>query len=229
MSLLANVFSTVLSSLLAFPQERPVFLREYSTKHYTVAAYIASRFTMELVVTAAQVVISSLLTYFMVGFSATYGLFWAILYVLAITSTALGVLIGSSVKDPMVALEFLPLVFMPQIFVCRILCAAPPNPVWLRWIAYIFPLTYATRLVLVAEFDGRCGDLVPNYCDAVLMNVEANPDDTWWYWIVLCLRLSSSDSWRSFFSDERQTSSIRSLIVYRKAVVYDWKGLDVNR
>lgn len=184
-SLLANIFSTILPSVLAFPEERPVFLREYSTKHYTVAAYFASRFAMELVVTAAQVVISSLFTYFMIGFSATYGLFLAILYVLAMNSTALGVLLGSSVKDPKVAPEFLPLVFMPQILFAGFFVPPDLIPVWLRWIAYIFPLTYATRLILVAEFDGRCDGLVPNYCEEVMMNVEANPDDTWWYWIVL--------------------------------------------
>ena len=64
MALLANVFSTALPSLIAFPEERPVFLREYSTNHYSVTAYFSSRLSMEFLVTAAQVTVSTLITYF---------------------------------------------------------------------------------------------------------------------------------------------------------------------
>jgi len=114
LALMANMFSTTLPALVAFPEERPVFLREYSGGCYTVVAYFVSRFTMEVVVTAVQVTISTLITYFMVGFSQPYGLFWLVSYAMAMTSTALGVLVGSSVADPTVAIEFLPLVFMRE-------------------------------------------------------------------------------------------------------------------
>ena len=186
-SLLANVFSTALPALVAFPEERPVFIREYSTNHYSVTAYFLSRFTMELLVTAVQVTVSSALTYGLVGFHAPYGPFWACLYALAMTSTALGVLLGCSTKDPGVAMEFLPVVFMPQILFAGFF--APPDliPVWLRWVVYVFPLTYATRIVVVNEFDGngQCQGLDPDPCEMVLSNVEADPDDLWWYWLIL--------------------------------------------
>ena len=87
MALLANVFSTAIPSLIAFPDERPVFLREYSTNHYSVFAYFASRLLMELFVTGAQVTVSSIITYFLVGFSAQYGYFWSGLYLMACAST----------------------------------------------------------------------------------------------------------------------------------------------
>lgn len=115
MSLMANIFSTALPSLTAFPEERPVFLREYSTNHYTVLAYFLSRLTMELLISGVQVSVSAVLTYFMVGFNGDFGVFWAGLYLMACSSTALGVLVGSSVANPSVAIEFLPAVFLPQI------------------------------------------------------------------------------------------------------------------
>ena len=87
MALLANVFSTALPSLIAFPDERPVFLREYSTNHYSVFSYFGSRLLMELLVTGVQVTVSSILTYFLVGFSAHYGIFWSGLYLMACAST----------------------------------------------------------------------------------------------------------------------------------------------
>jgi hypothetical protein len=69
---------------------------------------------MEFFVTAVQVSVSSVITYFMIGFSSNYGYFWACLYSLAMTSTALGALLGSAVEDPSMAIEFLPMIFMPQ-------------------------------------------------------------------------------------------------------------------
>jgi hypothetical protein len=41
-------------------------------------------------------------------------------------------------------------------------------------------------LSLVAEFDQDCGSDEANAnCDMLLDNIDANPDDTWWYWLVL--------------------------------------------
>ena len=194
MSGLANVFATALPSLVAFPEERPVFMREYSTNHYSVVSYFSSRLTMELVITALQVLVSSLLTYFLMGLTATFGLFWAVCYVLAMTSTALGVLIGCAVKDPGVAVELLPMVFMPQILFSGFFIPPELIPVWLRWLNYVFPLAYAIKLLVVAEFEACSLDpTIPvnmNNCARVMENVQAYPEDTWWYWIVLLVQFA---------------------------------------
>jgi hypothetical protein len=57
MVLFMSMMGTALPSLLAFPDERPVFLREYSTDHYSVVGYFASRFTMEAAITCLQVLV----------------------------------------------------------------------------------------------------------------------------------------------------------------------------
>ena len=116
LAMMANMFSTTIPSLVAFPEERPVFLREYSAGCYSVVSYFVSRLTMEVMVTAAQVTVSTMITYLMVGFQQSYGLFWLATYVMALTSTALGVMIGSSVTDASVAIEMLPAVFMRECF-----------------------------------------------------------------------------------------------------------------
>lgn len=191
MSLLANVFSTTLPSLLVFPQERPVFLREYSTDHYSVFSYFMSRLTMEFLVTAVQVTISGTITYFCVGFEGQFGIFYLDLYLLAMTSTALGVLLGSSVEDPSSAVELLPGAILPQILFAGFFVPPELIPGWLAWLRYICPLTYAVRIALANEFDGRCDDVVeedpsiPNYCETVLDNVGVDVDETWWNWLVL--------------------------------------------
>jgi hypothetical protein len=54
MVLLTSMFGSAQPELLAFSQQRPVFLREYSTNHYSVVAYFISRLSMEIFVTALQ-------------------------------------------------------------------------------------------------------------------------------------------------------------------------------
>jgi ABC-2 type transporter len=115
MSLMANMFSVILPALLAFPEERPVFLREFSTSHYSVAAYFTSRFTMELFVNGVQVTVSTTLTYFMVGFTLPYWTLWTAAYLIGCASSAIGVMVGSATESASDATEFLPAVVMPQI------------------------------------------------------------------------------------------------------------------
>jgi hypothetical protein len=71
MALFMCVMGTALPTLLIFPQERPVFLREYSTNHYSVLAYFMSRFAIEAFITAVQVFVTAVLTYYMIGFKVS--------------------------------------------------------------------------------------------------------------------------------------------------------------
>ena len=86
---------------------------------------------------------------------------------------------------------------MPQILFSGFFVPPSLIPAWLRWLTYVFPLAYATKIVLVAEFDGACDGSettvsnpdgttsVINYCDRVLTNTQAYPEDVWWYWCIL--------------------------------------------
>lgn len=57
MILMMSMFGTAMPTLLSFPEERPVFLREYSTNHYGVVAYFISRLAMEALVTFLQILV----------------------------------------------------------------------------------------------------------------------------------------------------------------------------
>lgn len=88
------------------------------------------------------------------------------------------------------------MIIMPQILFAGFFIPPDLIPSWLRWLTYVFPLAYATKIVLVAEFDGACDDSETistpngttsiNYCDRILTNTKAYPEDVWWYWIILC-------------------------------------------
>ena len=55
--LMMSMFGTAMPTLLAFPEERPVFLREYTTNHYGTLSYFMSRLVMEAVITFLQMLV----------------------------------------------------------------------------------------------------------------------------------------------------------------------------
>jgi len=188
MVLMMGMFGTAQPALLSFPEERPVFLREYSTNHYSVLSYFMSRLTMEATITFVQVLVQITISYFMIGFQANFGVLLLICYALAMSSTALAVMLGCSVEDPKLAQEMLPLLFVPQMLFAGFFVTPSLIPVWLRWAQYLCSLTYAVRLALIAEFNQDCGsDLADKNCEKLLVDVDADPDESWWYWLVLVL------------------------------------------
>ena len=125
----------------------------------------------------------------MIGFQAGFGIFFAAVYMLAMTNTALAVLLGCSVEDPKLAQELLPILFVPQMLFAGFFVTPDLIPAWLRWARYLCTLTYAIRIILVEEFY-NCNPLNEaenNRCNELLENVDADPDETWWNWLVLLL------------------------------------------
>ena len=53
--LISTMFGVAQSSLAEFPKDRPVFLREYSTNHYSVLPYFLAKFTLECFTVLIQV------------------------------------------------------------------------------------------------------------------------------------------------------------------------------
>jgi len=142
-------------------------------------------------------VILSVISYYMMGLQSNLGLYFAVTYMLAMTSTATAVLFGCSLENEKMASELLSLVFLPQVLFSGFYVSIDLIPVWLRWLQWLSPLTYANRILVVDEFYD-CGDrrgiggtaatAANENCDALIRSVGANPNDVWWYWIVLfCL------------------------------------------
>lgn len=187
---LMSMFGTALPSLVSFPQDRPVFLREYSTNHYSVVSYFLSRLSMEASITAIQVFEMTLIAYNLISFQGSWGVYYITMYTLAMASTALGVTLGCSVEDPKIALEMLPTLFIPQILFSGFFIVPDLIPVWLRWLRYVCTLTYSVRILLVEEFQDcadreKAEEIHPPYCTTILTNTDAADDETWWNWLVL--------------------------------------------
>lgn len=189
MIVLNVMFGTAQPALLAFPEDRPVFLREYTTNHYKVIAYFLSRFTSEAVITFAQVLVSIMISFFLLGLKSNFFLFVAINYTVAMASTAAAVFLGCGIEDPQLGVQFLPLLFVPQMLFAGFFVTTDLLPIYIRWAQYLCPLTFCLRLLNLAEF-GDCakgeGQGARN-CQNLLKIMHAEEDDKWWYWLMLII------------------------------------------
>lgn len=188
MMLMISMFSTALPTLVGFSDERPVFLREYSTNHYSVVSYFISKLVAEALITLIQVLEILLVVFFLVDLQGSFAEFVAIEFTLAMASTATAVLVGCSVEDPKMAVEFMPVLFLPQILFAGLFVRTELIPVWLRWAQYLCALMYAVRLALLAEFSD-CASIttatMPNPCKNLLEANMVEENDEATYWAIL--------------------------------------------
>ena len=130
----STMFASSTPFVVAFPEERPRFLREFSSKHYGVPAYFLSKLFFEFLMTGIQTFVMVMITYFAIGFQASFWVFFCASYALGLACTAIGVFLGCSLSDPAVANELLPLIFTPQLLFSGFIVSFDLIPSWLRWI-----------------------------------------------------------------------------------------------
>ena len=173
--------------MLTFSKDRPIFLREYSTGHYTIVPYFLSKLWTEALNTLASVLTQAVIVYWMIGLQMTFRQFLALTYSLALTATAVAVMLGAAFTDINNALSLFTLVVVPQFYFSGLFIAIELIPKWISWAQYLCSLTYASRLGFAYEFSdcSKDGELAVENCESVLKANNVNPNDTWWYWLAL--------------------------------------------
>lgn len=119
-------------AIVSFPLARPLFLREYSTNHFSVVPWFLSKLAAEMVQMFLAMVVQSLLVYFMIGFQMNFYLFFLLCYTLALTSTAVAVMLGSALSDPTHASQFYALVVVPQFYFSGVFAPLDLVPKFIR-------------------------------------------------------------------------------------------------
>jgi hypothetical protein len=173
------------TALFTFSQDRPVFLREYSTDHYTIIPYFLSKLWSEALNSFAAILTQSLITYWLIGFQMSFGQLFAVTYTLAMTATAVAVLLGALVQDPKSAASLFTLVVVPQFYFSGLFISIDLIPDFIRWVQYICSLTYGSRLGLVYEFADCDQGQASDNCDSILQSNNVSKDDVWTYWIAM--------------------------------------------
>ena len=114
-----------------------------------------------------------------------FGQLLGITYALALTATAVAVMLGACFTDMKNAQSLYTLVVVPQFYFSGLFIAIELIPTWVSWAQYLCSLTYAARIGFAYEF-GTCepGAAQQN-CDAALASNNVDMDGIWWYWLAL--------------------------------------------
>ncbi|MGC0364262.1 ABC-2 type transport system permease protein [Rhodococcus sp. 27YEA15] len=94
---------------------------------------------------AAQAALACAVAFGLLGLTIAGNLAWV--FVIAILCATLGVALGllasAFAKTEFQAVQFMPLVVIPQLFLCGLLVPRDQLPTWLEWISNALPLSYA--------------------------------------------------------------------------------------
>jgi len=190
MVFISSMFGSAQPTLLEFPFERPMFMREYSTGTYSVVTYSLAKLAMEIPILFLQALVQFVIVWNMVEFQGNFILLVLAAFGTGAASSSLAVFLGCLVADVKTATEASPLLFVPQILFAGFFIRTSLIPVWLRWAQYICSLKYGLNLAITVEFaasQDACSesdDAAAN-CAKIIHNNNIKPDDFWIY--ILCL------------------------------------------
>lgn len=199
------MFGSAQPLILAFPIDRPVFIREYATGTYGGAAYVISKLLIEAPLTFLQNTLAITIVYFLVDFQGLF-IYWVLnAWLLSMVAASIAVLLGSMVTSVETAMQLMPAMFVPQFLFAGFFLPIEDVPEFLRWCQYLCSLKYSINLTLLIEFnkqsedelekfnkdsvdDVDCANFLmaskfPNTC--LLQRNEVNPDAWYIYFLIL--------------------------------------------
>ncbi len=144
----------ILSFILVFIGERPLFFREQAGRFYDVVPYYLAKDLIELPVTAFMPFVFSL---FYLGMATDVTLpqfanFYLIQFLVALATTAYGQVVGSLFDKAVEACFFCPILMMPFLLFAGFLSNVDSFPRWIAWIQYASPLRYGFEASMWNEF-----------------------------------------------------------------------------
>jgi hypothetical protein len=181
---IAGLFGAAQPTLLNFPLERPVFLREYSSQMYSIWSYFLSKTIVEMIVSSVQVTILVTISYLAMGFQRGlhgYLLFLVYVWLQANAAASMAIWLGCCTSSPASAIQLAPAIFVPQVLFSGLFLQIKEVPSYLRWVQYLCTLKYGINLVCIVEFGGddRVGG------ELLLDAQNINKDMRWAYTLLL--------------------------------------------
>jgi len=213
--LMGAMMGLMQATMLGFPLERPMFLREYATGTYGAAPYFLAKTIVEIPVSICQTVLVFLCAYWTIGFGGNFFLLVLLGALLGMVAASQALVVGAIADSVQSAMQATPVIFLPQILFSGVFVPISDIPVVLRWVQYLCSLKYAINLVTLLEFhdtvpstwpsdnsdsyfrsvygclkddlsNGVCNTTVPYYNEnALLPRVEVTPNAATEYLAVL--------------------------------------------
>ncbi|CDW76556.1 abc transporter family protein [Stylonychia lemnae] len=155
---MSQFMMNMMSCLLIFQEERPIFLREQANKIYNVGPYFLAKVSLELPAQIITPMLWTVIIYFGCGFALTAGqffYFYLILLLLVLCASSFGYFLSSIFNRETTAVEVAPIILMPLQLFSGFYTNAGYYPVWISWFQYISPLRYALEALVNNEFEDR--------------------------------------------------------------------------
>jgi len=138
-----------------FQGERPVFLREYANKMYTVFPYFIAKVLADLPAFLIVPFVYTVMTYFTIGFTISasqfFG-FYASLAMCTLAAISLGYMISAAFASPTTALQIAPVVVMPLMLVGGFFSNGGTMPIYIEIFSYVSPFKYAFNNISKLEY-----------------------------------------------------------------------------
>ena len=111
-----------------------------------IAGYVLAYSTLATV--QSLLVLGELTMLFDLGYRwttllAIYGVIW----LLALVSIALGILISNAARTEGQVFPFIPLVVLPSVLLSGLIIPVATLPAWAQWLSYVVPLAYANNVL----------------------------------------------------------------------------------
>jgi len=149
---IGSMFGTAQPVMMAFPMERPIFLREYTTGTYSCLAYFLAKAMVEMPLAYLQILCSYALVHPMLDLQGDFMQLASSAWALGCASASVAVVLGCSVPDVKTVSELAPAVFVPQMLFAGFFVRIEQIPVYLRWCQYLCSLKYCLNLIMIIEF-----------------------------------------------------------------------------
>ncbi|CAD8196341.1 unnamed protein product [Paramecium octaurelia] len=158
------VISAVLAIILTFPVEREIFLREESSKLYSISSYFIAKQILEIPLCIVLPILQELISYWMCGYHNTTEAVIMHMFVSILIynwASGLGMLVGCIFSDLKAILGIAPYTLLPYVLFSGFFANPKFFYSWTRWIQYTSPITYSFEVLSRVEFKDQLYEVDP--------------------------------------------------------------------
>ena len=141
----AYVLTPMPPSVIAFPKERLVFVKEVNSKLYSVLTFFLSRNMIEMPLLLITPMIQSIIMYWMVGLTnnaSNFFSFYLTLFAISFAGSSIGLIIGSFINEIRTVPIVVHMGVLPFIAFSGYLKNTQDLSPYFSWLQYLSPVKY---------------------------------------------------------------------------------------
>ncbi|KAF0989753.1 hypothetical protein HZS_3574 [Henneguya salminicola] len=154
------IFICLMPTVLTFPLEKNVFIREHLNNWYTLKAYYLAKTFSDLPYQIILPIIYCVIMYYMTGQPLNVNrmfLFMLVIIMAVMVSQSIGLLLGAVAPNTSVAVFVAPVTGIPLLLFCGYFIKYSVIPVYLRWFTYISYARYCWEGAILSLYGDNRG------------------------------------------------------------------------